>query len=68
MRFSKREKSANERYHPENDWGPAKLNITQVGNLTKAPYKYSLTPLSKVEEAVKAGAGLNKIKLPVASK
>jgi pectate lyase len=45
----------------ENDWGPAKINITQVGNFTKAPYKFTLTPLKHVEATVKAGAGLNKI-------
>ena len=45
----------------ENDWGPAKINITQVGNFTKAPYKYKLTPLKSVEKVVKAGAGLGKI-------
>jgi hypothetical protein len=45
----------------ENDWGPAKINITQVGNFTKAPYKYKLTPLKSVEKIVKAGAGLGKI-------
>jgi pectate lyase len=46
---------------PENDWGPASINITQVGNFTKAPYKYKLTPLKSVEKIVKAGAGLGKI-------
>jgi pectate lyase len=45
----------------ENDWGPASINITQVGNFTKAPYEYALTPLRKVKEVVKAGAGLGKI-------
>ncbi|KAF2677195.1 polysaccharide lyase family 1 protein [Lentithecium fluviatile CBS 122367] len=45
----------------KNDWGPAKINITQVGNFTKAPYKYKLTPLKQVQKVVKAGAGLGKI-------
>jgi pectate lyase len=44
-----------------NDWGKATINITQVGNFTKAPYKYKLTPLKQVEKLVKAGAGLGKI-------
>ncbi|KAF2793588.1 polysaccharide lyase family 1 protein [Melanomma pulvis-pyrius CBS 109.77] len=45
----------------KNDWGPATINITQVGNFTKAPYMYSLTPLKQVQKVVKAGAGLGKI-------
>ncbi|KAF2256191.1 polysaccharide lyase family 1 protein [Trematosphaeria pertusa] len=45
----------------KNDWGPASINITQVGNFTKAPYKYKLTPLNQVQKVVKAGAGLGKI-------
>jgi len=45
----------------ENDWGPATINITQVGNFTKAPYQYKLTPLEEVENVVKAGAGLGKL-------
>ncbi|KAK0648366.1 polysaccharide lyase family 1 protein [Cercophora newfieldiana] len=45
----------------ENDWGKATVNITQVGNFTKAPYKFVLTPLRLVEETVKAGAGVGKI-------
>lgn len=45
----------------ENDWGPATINITQVGNFTKAPYRYRLTPLKQVKKVVKAGAGLGKI-------
>ncbi|KAH7123982.1 polysaccharide lyase family 1 protein [Dendryphion nanum] len=44
-----------------NDWGKATINITQVGNFTKAPYKYQLTSLRQVEKIVKAGAGLGKI-------
>lgn len=46
----------------KNDWGPATINITQVGNFTEAPYRYSLTPLHKVERVVKKGAGLGKIR------
>ncbi|KAF2654193.1 polysaccharide lyase family 1 protein [Lophiostoma macrostomum CBS 122681] len=42
----------------KNDWGPASINITQVGNFTEAPYQYPLTPLGKVEDIVNAGAGL----------
>jgi pectate lyase len=45
----------------ENDWGPAKINITKVGNFTCAPYRYNLTPLRNVQEVVKTWAGLNKI-------
>lgn len=45
----------------ENDWGTATINITQVGNFTKAPYKYMLTPLKLVEQTVKAGTGVGKI-------
>jgi len=45
----------------KNDWGPAKINITQVGNFTKAPYAFELTPLKKVEQVVKGGAGIGKI-------
>jgi pectate lyase len=44
-----------------NDFGKATINITQVGNFTKAPYKYRLTPLKQVAKVVKAGAGLGKI-------
>ncbi|KAK5654294.1 hypothetical protein OQA88_7471 [Cercophora sp. LCS_1] len=46
----------------ENDWGSATVNITQVGNFTKAPYEYLLTPLALVEKIVKEGAGIGKIK------
>ena len=46
-----------------NDWGPASVNITQVGNFYRAPYKYKLTPLKEVQKVVKAGAGLGKIKI-----
>ncbi|KAF2179493.1 polysaccharide lyase family 1 protein [Zopfia rhizophila CBS 207.26] len=45
----------------ENDWGTARINITRVGDFTRTPYKYKLTPLKKVEKVVKAGAGLGKI-------
>jgi pectate lyase len=48
-------------YTSENDWGPASINITQVGNFTKAPYKYKLSALKEVQKVVKAGAGLGKI-------
>ncbi|KAM7211625.1 polysaccharide lyase [Rhypophila decipiens] len=45
----------------KNDWGGAGVNITQVGNFTKAPYKYKLTPLFLVAPVVKLGAGVGKI-------
>lgn len=45
----------------ENDFGKARVNITQVGNFTKAPYKYKLTPLKDVTNVVKKGAGIGKI-------
>ena len=45
----------------ENDFGEATVNITQVGNFTKAPYKYQLTSLKELKKVVKAGAGLGKI-------
>ncbi|KAI6362071.1 hypothetical protein MCOR25_006306 [Pyricularia grisea] len=44
-----------------NDWGKGTVNITQVGNFTKAPYDYKLTPLELVEKVVKSGAGIGKI-------
>ncbi|KAK3900051.1 polysaccharide lyase [Staphylotrichum tortipilum] len=44
-----------------NDWGPAGVNITQVGNFKKAPYKFKLTPLLLVEPVVRLGAGVGKI-------
>jgi pectate lyase len=44
-----------------NDFGKATINITQVGNFTKAPYKFKLTPLKQVAKTIKAGAGLGKI-------
>ncbi|KAK4238619.1 polysaccharide lyase [Achaetomium macrosporum] len=45
----------------KNDWGQATINITQVGNFTKAPYKFKLTPLPLVAPLVKLGAGVGKI-------
>lgn len=45
----------------KNDFGKADVNITQVGNFTKAPYKYKLTPLKDVAKIVRKGAGLGKI-------
>ncbi len=45
----------------ENDWGQATVNITQVGDFKKAPYKYKLTPLPLVALLVKLGAGVGKI-------
>lgn len=44
-----------------NDWGSATVNITQVGDFDKAPYKYKLTPLVLVETIVKLGAGIGKV-------
>ncbi|GAB1318012.1 hypothetical protein MFIFM68171_08222 [Madurella fahalii] len=44
-----------------NDWGGAGVNITQVGDFVKAPYKYKLTPLLLVAPLVKLGAGIGKI-------
>lgn len=45
----------------ENNWGGAGVNVTQVGNFTKAPYKFKLAPLSLVERVVKLGAGIGRI-------
>jgi pectate lyase len=45
----------------ENDWGPATINITQVGDFTKADYKYKLTPLWLVQPIVKLGAGIGRV-------
>lgn len=42
----------------KNDFGRATVNITQVGNFTRAPYKFTLTPLKQVKSVVKAGAGV----------
>ncbi|KAK4499818.1 hypothetical protein PRZ48_008004 [Zasmidium cellare] len=47
----------------KNDFGKSLVNITQVGDFTKAPYKYSLTPLKKVEKVVRENVGLGKIKV-----
>ncbi|KAF2742583.1 polysaccharide lyase family 1 protein [Sporormia fimetaria CBS 119925] len=44
-----------------NDWGSATVNITQIGNFTKARYWYRLTPLRDVQRVVKRGAGIGKI-------
>ncbi|PGH00712.1 hypothetical protein AJ79_08132 [Helicocarpus griseus UAMH5409] len=44
-----------------NDWGPATVNITQVGNFTETGYRYELTPLWKVGREVERGAGLGRI-------
>jgi pectate lyase len=45
----------------ENDFGKATINITQVGNFTKAPYQYKLTSLDKVAKLVKKSAGLGQL-------
>lgn len=45
----------------KNDFGKATVNITQVGNFKKAPYRFQLTPLREVSKVVKAGAGIGKI-------
>ncbi|GAB7359998.1 hypothetical protein MBLNU230_g7523t1 [Neophaeotheca triangularis] len=45
----------------KNDWGNAGVNITQIGTFTKVPYKYKLTPLKRVPQVVKKGAGVGKI-------
>ncbi|KAK3293109.1 pectin lyase fold/virulence factor [Chaetomium fimeti] len=44
-----------------NDWGKATVNITQVGDFKKAPYKFKLTPLPLVAPIVKLGAGVGRI-------
>lgn len=44
-----------------NDWGPAGVNITQVGDFTEAPYKYKLSPLFLVKTAAKLATGVGKI-------
>lgn len=59
MRSTKNTDPAN--HTAENDFGKATVNITQVGNFTKAPYKFKLTPLKQVSKVVKAGVGLGKI-------
>ncbi|KAF4550803.1 Pectate lyase-like protein 4 [Elsinoe fawcettii] len=45
----------------KNDFGTAGVNITRVGNFTKAPYKFKLTPLNRVIADVTRGSGLGKI-------
>ncbi|KAI8934112.1 hypothetical protein NX059_008871 [Plenodomus lindquistii] len=45
----------------KNDFGNADVNITQVGNFTRAPYKYKLTPLKHVKKVVRNGAGVGQI-------
>lgn len=45
----------------KNDWGGAGVNITQVGNFTKAPYKFALTRLPLVKPIVLAGAGVGRV-------
>ncbi|KAF2035629.1 pectin lyase-like protein [Setomelanomma holmii] len=47
----------------ENDFGEATLNITQVGNFTRAPYKFKLTPLKQVSKVVKSGVDLGQLKI-----
>lgn len=44
-----------------NDWGPAGVNITQVGDFTEVPYKYKLSPLFLVKTAAKLATGVGKI-------
>jgi pectate lyase len=46
---------------PENYFGDAAVNITQVGNFTKAPYKYKLTDLYELPFVVLAGVGVGQI-------
>ncbi|RKF60851.1 Pectate lyase A [Golovinomyces cichoracearum] len=45
----------------QNDFGNAIVNITQIGDFTKAPYEYNLTPLNEVTKTVEAGAGIGNI-------
>jgi pectate lyase len=45
----------------ENYFGKAAVNITNVGNFTKAPYKYKLTDLYELPFTVLAGAGVGQI-------
>ncbi|TKX26496.1 hypothetical protein C1H76_1460 [Elsinoe australis] len=45
----------------KNDFGTAGVNITRVGNFTRAPYRFELTPLNKVVSVVNRGSGLGKI-------
>jgi hypothetical protein len=44
-----------------NYFGDAIVNITQVGNFTKAPYKYKLTDLYELPFVVLAGVGVGQI-------
>lgn len=44
-----------------NYFGDAIVNITQVGNFTKVPYKYKLTDLYELPFTVLASAGVGKI-------
>lgn len=50
-----------DRSSAENDWGPASINITQVGDFYEAPYKYKLTPVWLVSSVVWLGVGVGKI-------
>ena len=45
----------------ENYFGKAAVNITNIGNFTKAPYKYKLTDLYELPFTVLAGAGVGQI-------
>ena len=45
----------------ENYFGDAAVNITNIGNFTKAPYKYKLTDLYELPFTVLAGVGVGKI-------
>lgn len=47
----------------KNDFGDAIVNITQVGDFTKAGYKYKLTPLKLLESVVRKNVGLGKVKV-----
>lgn len=48
-------------FFTENYFGDAIVNITQVGNFTKAPYKYKLTDLYELPFTVLAGVGVGQI-------
>ncbi|KAM0717678.1 hypothetical protein Q7P37_007530 [Cladosporium fusiforme] len=45
----------------KNYFGDAAVNITQVGNFKKAPYKYKLTDLYELPFTVLAGVGVGKL-------
>ncbi|KAF2837947.1 polysaccharide lyase family 1 protein [Patellaria atrata CBS 101060] len=45
----------------KNDFGNSDVNITQKGTFYKAPYRYKLTPLDRVESIVKQGVGLGNL-------